>query len=80
MTEAILSHGASGLSSVFAKYSMTVQQIRNSWYDAENDDNFPKTSAGSLAEKNWMRQYDYIYTEITQTIFFCIFTIIAEHT
>ena len=52
MTEAILSHGATGLFSVFAKYSRTVQQIRNRWYDAENDGNFLKISAALWSKKN----------------------------
>ena len=30
-------------------------RTRNSWHDAENDDNFPEISADSLAEKNWVR-------------------------
>ena len=52
MTEAILSHGATGLFSVFAR---TVQQIRNRWYDAENDGNFLKISAALWSKKKWIK-------------------------
>ena len=34
-------------------------RTRNSWYDADNNDTFPKISAGSMAEKNWIREQDF---------------------
>ena len=49
--------------------------IRNSQYDAENDDNFPKIPAGSFAQKNGWNNItlEYNYTEITQAYYFHIF-------
>ena len=72
MTEAILPLGAYGMSSVFARHSMT--RTRNSWYGAENDNNFRKVSAAYLAERSWMRQDDFrihLYSNNSHN-FFCI--------
>ena len=60
MTEAILTHGTFKVrfrSSQNTKWPFS--RIRNSWYDAENDGNFPKLPAGSFTKKNWMRQYNF---------------------
>ena len=77
MTEAILTHGTFKVcfrSSQNTKWPFS--RIRNSWYDAENDENFPKIRAGSFAKINWMRRYNNFgihLSWIIQEIYFCIF-------
>ena len=68
MTVAILVHGASGLFSVFAKYSMIVQQNKRQlvwhWEWRQLSQNF----SGLFGKKiGWGNKISgYIYTEITQ--------------
>ena len=58
MTKAILPHDTSA--ACFRSSQNTKRlfsRTKNSWCDSKNHDNFPKFTAGSFTEKNWIRQY-----------------------
>ena len=54
MIEAILPHG---ISKFCFRSSQNTKLLFCSWCDVENDKNFHKIIAGTLAEENGMRQY-----------------------
>ena len=60
MTEAILTYCTFKICFWSSQNTISpCRKTRNSWYDAENDDNFSKIPASSFAQKIWLRQYNF---------------------